>query len=252
MGLISGQNHSEATHPMMLVNDENYQECIEECVEHLGQFMQEHSDHASTFQGIYDGLCALQTAHHDESLDKFDTLLIQQTYGYHFYTMILHTKDHELLTQELLNALAVIEHFTFALLCPCTGIFRVLMDREIPVLEKLTALLGHFQKAIKECEPKESRRLQRALSSVIARLIEATEAIAIAIADEPSMSEVTDAVGDWQNAADEYDAVFVEAFHEHYMPFGCVKGHHLIHEIDKGIANLNGQLKNAIHKELEV
>ena len=165
--------------------------------------------------------------------------------------MAIKSGDSKVIEQELLYTLAGIEHVTFQLLSSCTGIFRVLMDGETPGLEKLICLLGHFQKAMGECKPNEARRLRRALSSKVARLICATEAM-VAIAERASVSEVDGAVSDWQRAADDYDAAFVKGFHKRYIPFGCVKGHHLIHEIDKGIAYLIKRVKGTLNNELEV
>src|SRR5712691_2252075 len=124
-------------HPMMLVNHDNYRECMEEYATQLGQFVQQYPAHASRFGPLSASLRALQTAVQDETLSAFDTLLVQQVYGYHFYTLAFHTEDHALLPQELLYGLAGIEHITFSLLYSSTGILRAMLNKETPLLPLL-------------------------------------------------------------------------------------------------------------------
>src|SRR5215813_10112670 len=109
---------------MMLVNPDNYHERMEEYAARLGQFVAQHPAHFSRFGPLYESLRALQTAVQDETLTAFETLLVQQVYGCHFYTMLYQTKDHTYLPQELLYGLAGIEHITFGLLYSSTGILR--------------------------------------------------------------------------------------------------------------------------------
>jgi hypothetical protein len=236
-------------HPMMLVNCDNYRERMEEYAAQLGQFVAQHPAHASLFGPLYESLRALQTAVQDETLTRFETLLVQQVYGYHFYTMVWRTKDYELLPEELHYGLAGIEHTTFGLLYSSTGILRAMTKRKTPLLPLLDELLSQLASAISACEPEETQRLHETLSPMVERLSEATMTLNDALAEERPTAEIQAAVGEWRKAAEQYDTVFVEAFHEHYVPFGCVKGHHLIHEIDKGIAWLLQRMKDALTKQ---
>jgi hypothetical protein len=185
----------------------------------------------------------------DETLTAFETFLVQQVYGYRFYTMVWRTKDYELLPDELHYGLAGIEHTTFGLLYSSIGILRVMTNRETPLLPLLDELLSHLERGVRECDHEERQRLHETLSPTVERLSKATMALNDALAEEYPTAEIQEAVVAWRKAAEQYDTVFVEAFHEHYVPFGCVKGHHLIHEIDKGIAWLLQRLKDALTKK---
>ena len=236
-------------HPMMLVNDDNYHERMEEYAVQLGQFVEQHPAHASRFGALYESLRTLQTAVQDETLTRFETLLVQQVYGYHFYTMVWRTKDYAILPEELHYGLAGIEHTTFGLLYSSTGILRAMTNRETPLLPLLDELLSQLASAVDACDPEETQRLHETLSPTVECLSEATMALNDALAEERPTAEVQEAVVEWRKVAEQYDTVFVEAFHEHYVPFGCVQGHHLIHEIDKGIAWLLQRVKDALTKQ---
>jgi hypothetical protein len=239
-------------HPMILVNDDNYRERMEEYAVQLGQLMAQHPEHASRFGPLYESLRALQTAVQDEMLTAFETLLVQQVYGYHFYTMVHQTNDYKLLPQELLQGLAGLEFNTWCALDTCTGMLQAMLTPGTSVLPALGELLSQLQSAVCECDPEETRRLQEILLPTVEHLAEATIAITNALAKECSTAEVQEAWIEWRQAAEAYDTVFVEAFHEYYVPFGCVKGHHLIHEIDKGIAWLIRRVNEALAKEFSM
>jgi hypothetical protein len=239
-------------HPMMLVNDENYRERMEEYAVQLGQLMAQHPEHASRFGPLYESLRTLQTAVQDEMLTAFETLLVQQVYGCHFYTLACHPNDYTLLPQELLYGLAGIEHTTFGLLYSSTGLLRAMLTTGTSALPILGELLSQLERAVFECAPEETQRLQETLASTVEHFLVATLAIHNALAKKCPRGEVQEAVVKWCKAAEAYDTVFVEEFHEHYIPFGCVKGHHLIHEIDKGIAWLIRRVNEALTKEFSM
>src|SRR5262252_6030274 len=176
---MSNQSTSQIpdVHPMMLVNDDNYRERMEEYAAQLSQFVAQHPAHASRFGPLYESLRALQTAVQDETLTAFETLLVQQVYGYHLYTMLHQTRDHTYLPQELLSGLAGIEHTTFGLLYPSTGILRVMLNTETPLLPLLCELLSQLESAVSACDPEETQRLHETLSPTVERLSKVTMAI---------------------------------------------------------------------------
>src|SRR5439155_24306479 len=134
------------------------------------------------------------TAVNDETLTAFETLLVQQVYGYHFYTMVLQTKDHELLSQELLYGLAGLEHTTFGLLYPSTGILRALLNQETPLLPLLGELLSQLESAVSACDPEEAQRLQETLSPTVEHLSEVTMVFNDVLAEERPTAEVQEAL----------------------------------------------------------
>jgi hypothetical protein len=163
--------------------------------------------------------------------------------------MMHQTNGYELLPQELLYGLAGIEHITWFELVTCMGILRVCTNNGTPGLLLLDELLSHLERAVHACDPEETQRLQETLSSTVQCLSEATVALYDVLAKQRPTAEIQEALVEWRQAAEAYDTVFVEAFHEHYVPFGCVKGHHLMHEIDKGIAWLIRRVKEGLTKE---
>src|SRR5262249_41436708 len=207
-------------HPMMRVNFDNYHERMEEDAAQLGQFVAQHPAHASRFGPLYESLRALQTAVQDETLTAFEMFLVQQVYGYHLYTMVLHTEDHELLPQELPYGLAGIEQTTFGLLYSSTGMLRAMAKRKTPLLPLLDELLSHLERGVRACDHAERQRLHETLSPTVECLSEATMALNDALAEERPTAEIQKALVEWRKAAEAYDTVFVEAFHEHYVPFG--------------------------------
>jgi hypothetical protein len=50
----------------------------------------------------------------------------------------------------------------------------------------------------------------------------------------------------WCHTAEAYNTTFIAEFHKRYQTLGCIKGHHLIHEIDKGIAWFIEQMHKVI------
>jgi hypothetical protein len=224
-------------HPMMPVNEDNYHECIEEYAEQLGQFMAKHPQYVRRFGPLYESLRALQTALRNTRLTTFETLLVQQVYGYHFHILANHPKDRNLLPQEVFRGLQGIALITFGLLWECTGLFRVISTKKAKSLPLLCELLSHLERAIGACAPKETQRLRQHLLPTVERLSHATMRLQDA-------REHQDALDEWCDAAEQYNLVFEEEFSKHYG-FGR-KGYHLIHEIDKGIFALLPEAKEAL------
>ena len=122
-------------------------------------------------------------------------------------------------------------------------------NTETPLLPLLCELLSQLESAVSACDPEETQRLHETLSPTVERLSKVTMAIDDALAEERPPAEVQESFEEWCHAAEEYDAMFVEEFHEYYEPFGCMKGHHLIHEIAKGIAWLIQRVQEAMTEE---